>query len=548
MSATPSPRPLWAAAIDRAVGWTFGLPAETCNYTNQAVKIPLPDGTVLAADLYRPTGHNPSGTILVRGPYGRGIALSLLSARVFASRGYAVLLVSSRGTFGSTGSFDPFRCEAQDGHGVVAWMREQPWYTGTFATLGGSYLGFTQWALLSDPPHDMVAAVINAGPHDFAERAWGTGAFAMQQHILWADTIAYQETRSFWAQAWNFANPNRLDSLMNRHPLKPALVGHFGGRVPWLFHHVGQSDIELENWALARHGAALDKADVPILLVTAWHDLFFEQTMEQYEALSQRGCPVALRIGSGGHVGGQSGESATVAFQWLERHLAGKGKVESVPPVKIWREGEDADWLELAKWPPPRNHKELFLASDGRLRAREPSHAGSASFTFDPSRPTPTVGGALLFGRGSVDDTALCSRGDVVTFTTGPLPEALDIFGRPSVDMVHSSDNPFCDVFVRLSVVDAQGRCRNVTEQYRRIDASRDGKLIALDMPDTAYRVPAGSRVRLVVAGGCFPKYGVNLGTGKDPATGTVLRRARHTIRFGGDYGSCLVVPVLKKS
>ena len=54
--------------------------------------------------------------------------------------------------------------EVADGADTVAWLRDQPWFTGSFATVGLSYLGFTQWALLMDPPPELTAAVISRRP------------------------------------------------------------------------------------------------------------------------------------------------------------------------------------------------------------------------------------------------------------------------------------------------------------------------------------------------------------------------------------------------
>ena len=83
--------------------------------------------------------------------------------------------------------------EAADGADTVAWLREQPWFTGSFATIGLSYLGFTQWALLTDPPPEMKAAVITVGPHDLSATSWGTGSFALNDFLGWSDLVAHQE-------------------------------------------------------------------------------------------------------------------------------------------------------------------------------------------------------------------------------------------------------------------------------------------------------------------------------------------------------------------
>ena len=70
-----------------------------------------------------------------------------LVARALAYEGFQVVVQSCRGTAGSGGRFDrPFRAEADDGRDTVAWLREQPFYPGRFATFCASYLGYVQLA------------------------------------------------------------------------------------------------------------------------------------------------------------------------------------------------------------------------------------------------------------------------------------------------------------------------------------------------------------------------------------------------------------------
>src|SRR5262249_4669833 len=110
------------------------------------------DGVVLLGEHYVPATPRALGTVLIRTPYNRHVLLpDINSARVFAARGYHVLVQSCRGTFGSGGEFDPMAGEADDGQDTVAWLREQDWFNGRLATYGPSYLGWTQWALMSDP-------------------------------------------------------------------------------------------------------------------------------------------------------------------------------------------------------------------------------------------------------------------------------------------------------------------------------------------------------------------------------------------------------------
>ena len=158
--------------------------------------------------------------------------MALPMARIFASRGYNVLFVSCRGTFGSGGAFFPMVSEVDDGHDVVAWMRDQPWYTGRFATVGGSYLAFTQWALLTDPPADLAAAVISISPHDFGDHAWGTGAFRLD-FLGWSHMVVHQEEGGVVKGSFRTATAERRNAkAMDELPLVQAAQTHLEGRAP----------------------------------------------------------------------------------------------------------------------------------------------------------------------------------------------------------------------------------------------------------------------------------------------------------------------------
>ena len=71
--------------------------------------------------------------------------------------------------------FVPMVHEADDATDTVAWLREQPWFTGTFGTIGCPIWVSPQWALLADPPPELAAAVVTVGPHDLHMSSWGRG-------------------------------------------------------------------------------------------------------------------------------------------------------------------------------------------------------------------------------------------------------------------------------------------------------------------------------------------------------------------------------------
>lgn len=530
--------------LGTAVSRALRLPPHTTGFTvERGVRVPMRDGVELIADHYVPTTAQPAGTLLVRGPYGRGWPFSLLFASVYASRGYHVVVQSVRGTFGSGGRFTPMVHERDDGADTVVWLREQPWFTGTFATVGLSYLGFTQWALLTDPPPELRAAIITVGPHDFQASSWGTGSFSLNDFLGWSDMVAHQE------------DPGRLKALVRQLQARRRMaratadvpIGEAGRRLlgagaPWYESWLADPD-DAAFWDALRATEALDRVEVPVLLFGGWQDLFLDQTLAQYRHLRDRGVPVGLTVGAWTHTQLMTKGGPTVVretLQWLDTHL-GATPGGRTSPVRIQVHG--GRWCDLADWPPATGERELFLHPAGRLAATPPAAAAPPShFTFDPADPTPTIGGRLLSPEGGYrNDTRLAARPDVLAFTGEPLAADLYVVGTPVAELAHRCDNPHRDVFVRISEVDAKGRSHNVTEAFRRL-TGEDGT-VRLELDAVAHRFRAGSRLRVLVAGGSHPRFARNMGTGEPPSTGRRMATATHTVHHGQGGLSRLVLP-----
>lgn len=525
--------------VDRLLARYTGYPPETCTYTVTNARIPIlegPDSFELAADLYQPVlpdNAKPKGTILIRCPYGRGVPFSLLGARPYAARGYQCLMVSCRGTFGSGGVFEPWQNEEEDGQAVVTWMRKQDWYTGSFITQGGSYLGFTQWALLRNPPHDMVAAIIQCAPHDFSQQLWGTGSLALEW-ITWGDRILHQEETGFLAMVKAYQTPKRLLSVLQKHPLPDSVKAHFKGRVPWLDTVVDQPDTSAPVYNQMKFGEALDNVNIPIFLIGGWQDLFVRQTIQQYTQLKERNVPVTLLMGGWNHMQvGLDAKAHRKSFDWLERHLAKKDIDCRSPNVHYLLTGANI-WRDAPTWPPPTTQHTLYLSGGNKLTYDEPSMGPrlSSSFTFDHLHPTPTIGGNLLLQGGNADDTALATRSDVLTFTSDPLDATLEVLGQIIVELTHSSDTPNVDLWVRVSEVNSNGRSQSVTETYQRLDSTRTYDKVVLGLDNCAHRFSKGNCVRVMIAGSSWPRYAL------------ISEDAVHTVHYNGETVSKVVLPV----
>jgi putative CocE/NonD family hydrolase len=534
-------------AADAALARLLKLPKATTDFTRASdLCIPMRDGAVLQADHLAPVGQ-ARGTILIRGPYGFNALGSTAFGGLLARYGYHVVLARTRGTFGSGGAFEPFVREIDDAADTVAWLREQPFFTGRFATFGGSYLGFTQWALLMDPPPELATSIMQVAPHDFSRALYSSGAFNLDTYLGWSDQVTHQEQVSVLGAQLRTATAARRQAPANATlPLASAADRLCEGRAPWFREWVTHRDLSDPYWSRMQLHAALDRVDVPVLLQTGWQDIFLDQTLDQYTHLRHRGVDVGVTIGPWTHQGtALQGYARLIpeALDWLAEHLHGDLRRRRSSPVRIQVTGSD-EWRDLPAWPPASSEQVWHLQPAGALADRPaPAEAPPATFTYDPTDPTPTVGGHLLrmdLG-GYKDDSRLAERPDVLAFTSSPLAAPLEIIGVPVVELAHRSSNPRADLFVRISDVDPKGRSRNVSDGFVRLDDADADDVVRLELDAIAHRFATGNRIRLLVAGGSFPRFERNLGADEDPATGTATAPSRRTVDLSG---SRVLLPV----
>ncbi|KAH7120000.1 galactose-binding domain-like protein [Dendryphion nanum] len=465
---------------------------------------------------------------------------------MFASRGYQVLFVSTRGTFDSGGELDPFRHEVEDGMRVVEWMRKQEWYTGSFATFGGSYLGFTQWALLCDPPEDMTTAVIVVGPHDFGRAHWRSGALSMDI-INWTNMVVMRESNFPRMMFKSIGSMRRLQPVIRSIPLWQNVERHLGGSAPWLGNIVTQPNLEDPYYQPMKLSQALENTNIPILLLSGWYDVFLGQTMEQYFRLRDRGVKVAMTIGPWDHAGAIVGAmNNRQSFEWIEKHHSGRSEQEREHAVHYYVAGAK-EWRFTNQFPPSTAQHVFYLHEGNTLGGTRPSlDVAPSNFIYDPLDPTPTIGGNILNGGGRVNDSALSLRSDVLTFTTELLEKDIEVVGEPSIELTHSTDNPYADISVRISEVDERGRSSNITETFQRLDPNRgDERTILLKLNYCAHRFQRGKKIQLTIAGGTFPHFARNQGVPNEDNQASEVKSVRHTVWHGSGGLSRIVLPVV---
>lgn len=467
----------------------------------------MDDGVTLLADRYvgRAGAAERAPTVLVRSPYGRSGFFGLLLGRLLAERGLQVVVQSVRGTFGSEGEFTPFD-ERADGLATLRWLRDQPWHDGRVGTAGMSYLGLTQWAIADQP--EIVAMAPQLTASSFLGASYGGGGHSLDLVLTWMLLVGLQERRLgplLMARALR----NEVPELRDHLPLADLDEQALGRAVQWFRDWLGH-DPDDAYWADRQFADERDRCTAAVQLLSGWHDLFTPWQLEDFAALQSAGRDVSLVVGPWFHIASEAlatGLRETLGF--LRAHLLGDDRLLRSGRVRAFVTGAD-EWRTYDAWPPPDAEPDAWMPS--------PDGESLGAVRYDPADPTPAVGGPVLLGTHPVIDNApLEARDDVVVVTGAPLPAPLELLGPVTAEVRVRASGPRFDVFARLCEVAPDGISRNVTDGLVRT-ADGDGESeVHVTMWPAAHRFAAGSRLRLLLAGGAHPRFARNLGT-EDPA------------------------------
>ncbi|MBX6767102.1 MAG: CocE/NonD family hydrolase [Actinomadura rubrobrunea] len=532
------------------------------------IPVPMPDGVVLLADRYVPRGAHRPPTILVRTPYGRRGPAAVMAGLPFVPFGFQLLVQSVRGTFGSGGEFDPLGHEREDGLATVAWMREQPWFDGSFAAYGASYLGYSAWALAAEAGPELKAMALQVTASSFREAAYVGGSFALESTLGWTE-LTRRQTSAFGPLAGPLgliAGPmlSRRRALRAARSLRPlAELDVLAGGEPMRFYRdlLANHESGAEYWRRRDFSGTVGQVAAPVRLLGGWYDVFLPWELRDYLALRSAGHQPYLTIGPWWHADARHGLVALrESLAWFKAHLRGDFSGLRANPVRLYVTGA-REWRDYRDWPPPGMRQERWhLHGGGGLGEDGPQDSRPSTYRFDPTDPTPALGGPSLLGSSKpVDNRPLERRRDVLVFTSAVLRHHLDVIGPVTADLFVRSSRPYTDFIVRLCDVAPDGTSRNVCEGGLRVapDHPASGTLVgtdgvrrvAVDLWPTGHRFRRGHRIRVHVTSGAYPKVAVNPGTGEPLATAASPGLpADQEVFHDPDHPSAILLPVVERS
>ncbi len=495
-------------------------------------RLRLPDGVELVSDIWRPEAPGRYPVMLMRQPYGRKIASTVVLAHPawYTAHGYIVVVQDCRGRGDSGGAFRPLRDDVEDGAATLAWAADLPGCDGRVATYGFSYHAVTQLLALagagkagSKRPDAMVPIMGSWRIRD--DWAFEGGAFSHAVNRGWACQMAVEQAR----------RAGDLDAFgaLSAGASQAELLGRYACYT----HHGDWLADDPAAWRAMAPAAALreDPLDVPGFFIGGWLDGMLNGTVDAHAAFDRAAAsPQRLLLGPWTHIpwGRRVGsldlgpeasspvDPAIVAF--LDQVLKGIG--EPGPRSRVfdiggrrWRnrrhQGDGRLSLHLAS-----GGLAAPTSTDGRLE-EEPGPAGVDRLVHDPWRPAPSVGGHWAPTPGHVDRAAVDDRSDVAVYTSRPLDRPVLLLGEVAAELWVDCDRPSHDLACTLSMLHPDGRAITLSCGYLRVPDSHAPGPRRVAMRATCSTLAAGTALRLSIQAAASPAFAVNPGTGERPET-----------------------------
>ncbi len=413
------------------------------------VNVVMPDGVRIACRIYRPDAEGEFPTLYAASPYQYEYdhvpALPLFPWKetgpieFYVSRGYAYVHADVRGSGRSEGDYDFLsRTEQMDSYHMIEWIAAQSWSNGKIGGIGQSYFGFSQWLMaVNRPPHLTCIAPYDALIDPYRCHGFHGGIYCSYR------TMWYIGVRA-----------NALHRPPDQRRGK-AMTTDTGFDLTY-------HDTDDSWWKERSAFERIDQINIPVLSIGHWakkalhlrgNVVGFEHTPTKDKKL----VVTDFRTQNEVH---HAFDTEEFHARWLlpfyDRYLKGiQNGYEKLPAVRAGIQGTDGEWREENEWPPKsakmtpfylrkKHSGSLTSLNDGGLSTEAPSRAeGSTTYSYPDHQ---WVSGVVAMGPNGPDPLKR-----VLTWTSAPLDQDLEILGPILFELWASSDQSDTDFIVKLA-------------------------------------------------------------------------------------------------
>ncbi len=533
--------------------------------------IPMRDGVKLEAWIFKPAhlvAKAPAVLELTQYGIDGSNPGSPEDFKTFVERGYVFVQVEvrGRGRSGGNKSGDLGVQVGRDGYDTVEWIAHRPWSDGHVFMYGGSFFGMTQWHTAAQlPPHlSGIAPYVPIYPGwdvpntNGIPQAWSAVILGyVSGRMLNSDFVRSDYWREKMLEHYARQEPfSTLDDDIGIAQDDWWMQDSRGRRLSFMkmwLDHVGDKAF---NLAAQPTRAQLARMSFPVLTATGFYDDDQPGTLHYYRRFLEYASPaeasrILLLIGPWDHIGTQHPrkvieglaipDSAVIDMNRLHADwydwVLGRGPRPALlrDRVTYYMMGAN-EWRYAHSLSGASSGHSLSLYLEDRLGTpRDVFHSGSlvpsrpgkeppATIVDDP-RTLPELAVARYAAGENLHSRFRAYEKGALVFHSAPLPQAVEVAGQMRLDLIVQSDAPDFDLWAQVQMIRPDGSAITLGQDIRRA-RFRNGffkqELLKPDQVVTlpfvfhwlAWRIPAGTRIRLVVMPLNSPYYQKNYNTG----------------------------------
>ncbi|GAF16137.1 hydrolase, CocE/NonD family [Bacillus sp. JCM 19046] len=495
---------------------------------------PLSDGTILYADVYRPSAEGQYPTLLARLLDGKDShRFRYLDLLKVVQAGYVIVLQDVRGRHQSEGTFSPFIQELNDGIDAVNWAASLPYSNGAIGMFGDEYSAFTQQTLATADLEPLKALF---PVHSFSTQGEFThknGLFKLADTMGWALSIAEDEikrkdntqTGQDYLMHWK-AYTDNIERFYHYEPQKAPLFKMLDASL--FFYDLSKQPQEVAKVA----------NDVPSYFVSGWFDSFLGTTIEAFSRSSkQEDVPHTLLIGpwSTGainkdlctrnfgtsaslHSISNEGSLTDIHLRWFDRWLKQeKNGIEHEAPVQLFVMGINK-WRKETQWPPVGLQElQLHFCNKENQLLKNPVTHFNDSITIYKKQAAANY----------LDQT-------FHRYQTTCLSEALEVIGETNVIIQVDSLETSIHLSAALYDITANGDYHFLTEGTVTIEQTRTPQEVTIRLSPTANHFKKGHRIAVAIGqtSTIEYEYHVEKGNKQGSAINIILTKAILSLPF----------------
>jgi hypothetical protein len=489
----------------------------------------------------------PESTILVNSIYPDSEDTN--DQKVQASYGYHSVYIYPRGKYTSNSSIEPFEHEQEDINKVIDWVIKQPWSNGKTGMIGGSYLGFSQWAAAKNI-HPALKTIIPQ-----ASVGIGVVDFPMNNNIFASYSLRWIN----YVTNNKMLDPGFKDEEQWNSVFKKWYVG--GEAFNKLDSIAGKKSIIFQRWLkhpsfdsywqkMIPYKNEYSKINIPVLTITGYYDsdqlgaLYYFRNHYKYNKNADH----YLIIGPYDHSGAQgyiknnlkgytidsaaNMDISNITMEWFDYILKGQPKPSFLKDKINYQVMGTNEWKSTSSIDDFDKHQlKFYISTHHQLSLEKDKEKSFTPLTVDLKDRSNAD--ELLKQKDNVLDQKIY-HSDAVVFSSAPFEKPVEFTGNFVGNLKLSVNKKDVDVYMKLYEKTSEGKYFLLSTYYGRASYAkssekrellRENKETSIKVTNNEFvskKMEKGSQLVLILGAIKNPLMQINYGTGKDVSEETI--------------------------